>query len=77
MVLEIIGCVFIALAVIILYIDLESVKRKEEELERETKEMEIRLRDIERCYVDDVFDRNKGQHNRISADETVFGRVCK
>lgn len=58
MVLEIIGCVFIALAVIILYIDLESVKRKEEELERETKEMEIRLRDCERAV--DWTHRNSG-----------------
>jgi len=58
MVLEIIGCVFIALAAIILYIDLESVKRKEEELERETKEMEIRLRDCERAV--DWTHRNSG-----------------
>lgn len=58
MALEIIGCVFIALAVIILYIDLESVKRKEEELERETKEMEIRLRDCERAV--DWTHRNSG-----------------
>lgn len=58
MVLEIIGCVFIALVVIILYIDLESVKRKEEELERETKEMEIRLRDCERAV--DWTHRNSG-----------------
>lgn len=58
MVLEIIGCVFITLAVIILYIDLESVKRKEEELERETKEMEIRLRDCERAV--DWTHRNSG-----------------
>ena len=58
MVLEIIGCVFIVLAVIILYIDLESVKRKEEELERETKEMEIRLRDCERAV--DWTHRNSG-----------------
>ena len=58
MVFEIIGCVFIALAVIILYIDLESVKRKEEELERETKEMEIRLRDCERAV--DWTHRNSG-----------------
>ena len=75
--LTIIGAALVAVALIILYVALEGLRRKEEELDKEIKEVEMRLRDIERCYVDDVFDWNKGQHNRISAGETVFGRVCK
>ena len=56
--LTIIGAALVAVALIILYVALEGLRRKEEELDKEIKEVEMRLRDIERAV--DWTHRNSG-----------------
>ena len=56
--LTIIGTALVAVALIILYVALEGLRRKEEELDKEIKEVEIRLRDCERAV--DWTRRNSG-----------------
>lgn len=73
--LTIIGAVLVAVALIILYVALEGLRRKEEELDKEIKEVEMRVRDFERLYVDDIFDRDKDCNNRISRDDTIWARI--
>lgn len=73
--LTIIGAALVAIALIILYVALEGLRRKEEELDKEIKEVEMRVRDFERLYVDDIFDRDKDCNNRISRDDTIWARI--
>lgn len=73
--LTIIGAALVAVALIILYAALEGLRRKEEELDKEIKEVEMRVRDFERLYVDDIFDRDKDCNNRISRDDTIWARI--
>lgn len=73
--LTIIGAALVAVALIILYVALEGLRRKEEELDKEIKEVEMRVRDFERLYVDDIFDRDKDCNNRISRDDTIWARI--
>ena len=54
----IIGAALVAVALIILYVALEGLRRKEEELDKEIKEVEMRLRDCERAV--DWTHRNSG-----------------
>ena len=58
MALAIIGFIFLVVILLLVFLDIEGLRRKEEELERETKEMEIRLRDCERAV--DWTHRNSG-----------------
>lgn len=53
MVLAVIGAIMLTVALLILFLDVESVKRKEDMLDREIKEIEIRLRTVELLRVPD------------------------
>ena len=53
MVLYITGAIFLTVALLILFVDIESVKRREDELDKEVNESEIRLRSVELRRVPD------------------------
>ena len=67
MALAIIGFIFLVVILLLVFLDIEGLRRKEERLEEEPRELEIRLRDVERYYICSTLDRNQPGKDRISA----------